>query len=184
MFDMINNGGHGNGNAVGTEEGTQAESYDIEGQSFFDVPPTNYTAFYADGQGEDESGEDDADSDGDVPEDATATGTDPVAKKKKKISKRTAGYTPKGDVCLCRSHQFELKLHYRLQGRPRAPVAHRRGKVDQVLQGGPYVYVGRRGGTPHPLPWNTLGPNGTKPYICHDPLMMYMEANSHIIGRK
>jgi hypothetical protein len=61
------------------------------------------------GQVEDESEEEeeednDADPDGDVSEDATATamGTDPVAKKKK-ISKRTMGYTPKEDVCLCRS---------------------------------------------------------------------------------
>jgi hypothetical protein len=39
-----------------------------------------------------------------VPEDATAiaTGDDPTAKKNK-ISKRTAGYTAKEDVCLCRS---------------------------------------------------------------------------------
>jgi hypothetical protein len=29
MFDLINNGGHGNG--IGTEEGTQAEAYDIDG---------------------------------------------------------------------------------------------------------------------------------------------------------
>jgi hypothetical protein len=65
------------------------------------------TAFFADGQGEDESEDDDdnADPDGDVPEDATATatGNDPMAKKKKKISKRTTGYKAKEDVFLCRS---------------------------------------------------------------------------------
>jgi hypothetical protein len=48
-----------------------------------------------DGQGEDESedDDDDADPDGDVPEHAMGTtmGDDPMAKKKKKISKRTAG---------------------------------------------------------------------------------------------
>jgi hypothetical protein len=31
MFDMINNGGHVNGNGIGTEEGTQAEAYNIDG---------------------------------------------------------------------------------------------------------------------------------------------------------
>jgi hypothetical protein len=36
MFDMINNGGHGNG--IGTEEGTQAKAYYFDGQPFFDVP--------------------------------------------------------------------------------------------------------------------------------------------------
>jgi hypothetical protein len=62
---------------------------------------------FVDGQGEDESeddDDDDADPDGDVPEDATATATgDDAAAKKKKISKRTAGYMAKEDVCLCRS---------------------------------------------------------------------------------
>jgi hypothetical protein len=109
MFDMINNSGHGNG--IRMEEGTQADAYDIDGQPLFNVPLANCTALYADGQAEDESEEeeeeDDADLDGDVPEDAnamvTATGADPAAKKTKKISKRTAGYTPKDDVCLCQS---------------------------------------------------------------------------------
>jgi hypothetical protein len=68
------------------------------------VPTADYTAFYDDGQGKDESEDDDdhADPDGDVPEEvtATATGANP-ATKKKKISKSTAGYTPKEDVCLC-----------------------------------------------------------------------------------
>jgi hypothetical protein len=90
-------------NAIGTEEGTQAEAYDIDGQPFFHVASANCMAFYANGQGEDESEdkeEDDADPDGDVL--ATATGTDPTAKNKK-ISKRTAGYTPKKDIFLCQS---------------------------------------------------------------------------------
>jgi hypothetical protein len=63
-------------------------------------------ALFVDAQGEDESKDDDnADPDGDVPEDATATATgdDLAAKKKKKISKRTAGYTAKEDVFLCQS---------------------------------------------------------------------------------
>jgi hypothetical protein len=55
MFDLINNGSDGNG--IGMEEGTQAEAYDIDGQLLFDVPSANCTAFYADGQGEDESEE-------------------------------------------------------------------------------------------------------------------------------
>jgi hypothetical protein len=74
MFDMINNGGHGNG--IGTEEDTQVEAYDIDGQPFFNVSSANCIAFYTDGQGEDESEdeeEDDADTDDDIPEDATAT---------------------------------------------------------------------------------------------------------------
>jgi hypothetical protein len=48
MFDMINTSGHGNG--IGMKEGTQAEAYDIDGQSLFDVPSGNATAFYANGQ--------------------------------------------------------------------------------------------------------------------------------------
>jgi hypothetical protein len=102
---MLNNGGHANGNAIGTKEGTQAEAYDIEGHPFFDMAKANCIAFFVDGQGEDESKDDDADPDDDVPEDAMATsmGDDPATKKKKKISKRTAGYTAKEDVFLCRS---------------------------------------------------------------------------------
>jgi hypothetical protein len=69
-------------------------------------PTADCTAFYDDGQGKDESEDDDDhdDPDDDVPEEvtATATGADPTTKKKK-ISKSTAGYTPKEDVCLCRS---------------------------------------------------------------------------------
>jgi hypothetical protein len=107
MDDMLNNGGHANGNVIGTEECTQAEAYDIDAQPFFDMATADCMAFFVDGQGEDESEDDndDADPDGDVPEDAMATTTndDPAAKKKKKISKRTAGYTAKEDVCFCRS---------------------------------------------------------------------------------
>jgi hypothetical protein len=69
MDDMLNNGGHANSNAIGTEEGTQAEAYDIEGHPFFDMATAEYTAFFVDGQGEDESeaeDDDDADPDGDV----------------------------------------------------------------------------------------------------------------------
>jgi hypothetical protein len=102
MFDMINNGGHGNDNAIGMKEGTQDEAYDIDGQPFFHVASANCTTFSVDGQGEDESEdeeEDNADPDGDVL--ATAMGIDPAAKKK--ISKRIAGHTPKEDICLCRS---------------------------------------------------------------------------------
>jgi hypothetical protein len=107
MDNMLNNGGHANGNVIGTEEGTQAEAYDIEGHLFFDLASADYTKFFVDGQGEDESEDDAADAadpDGDMPEDATATATvDDPAAKKKKISKRTAGYMAKEDVCLCRS---------------------------------------------------------------------------------
>jgi hypothetical protein len=106
MFGMLNNDGHGNDNGIGTEEGTQAEAYDIDRQPFFDMATIDCTTFYDDGQGEDESEDDndDADLDDNVPEEATATatGADPVAKKKK-ISKRITGYTPKEDVCLCQS---------------------------------------------------------------------------------
>jgi hypothetical protein len=70
------------------------------------VPTTNCTVFYDDGQEEDESedDDDDADPDGHVPEEvnATATGAD-LAAKKKKISKRILGYTLKEDICLCQS---------------------------------------------------------------------------------
>jgi hypothetical protein len=67
MFGMLNDGSHGNDTGIGTEEGTQAEAYDIEAQAFFDVPTADYTAFYDDGQGEDESeDDDDADLDSDV----------------------------------------------------------------------------------------------------------------------
>jgi hypothetical protein len=105
MFGLINNGRNGNG--IWTEEGTQAESYDINGQPLFDVPSANCIAFYADGQGEDKSAEEETEADPDVDVledvavDAMATGTTTLAKKK--ISKRTTGYTPKEDVCLCRS---------------------------------------------------------------------------------
>jgi hypothetical protein len=106
MSGMLNNGGYGNDYGIGMEEGTQAEGYDIEAQAFFDVPTADCTAFYDDGQGGDESedDDDDVDLDGDVLKEvmATATGANP-ATKKKKISKRTVGYTPKEDVCLCRS---------------------------------------------------------------------------------
>jgi hypothetical protein len=69
MFDMLNNGGHGNDNSIGMEEGTQVKAYDIDGQPFFDVATTDYTAFYTNGEWEDESedDDDDADPDGDVP---------------------------------------------------------------------------------------------------------------------
>jgi hypothetical protein len=104
MFDLINNGRTGNG--IGTEEGTQVEAYDIDGQPFFDASSADCTAFYADGQGEDESEDeedDDTNTDNNVPKDVTVTATGTAAAKKKKVSKRTAGYTPKEDVCLCRS---------------------------------------------------------------------------------
>jgi hypothetical protein len=65
------------------------------------------TTFFVDGQGEyaSEDDDEDADPDGDMPEDsmAIATGDDPAAKKKKKISKRIAGYMTKEDICVCRS---------------------------------------------------------------------------------
>jgi hypothetical protein len=66
------------------------------------------TTFFVDGQGEDESkdgDDDDTNPDGDMPENAmaTTTGDDRVTKKKKKISKRTAGYKAKEDICLFRS---------------------------------------------------------------------------------
>jgi hypothetical protein len=95
MYDIINNGGHG----TGTTEGTQAEAYDIDELPFFDAPSADCTAFYADGQGEDESEdeeEDNTDPDSDVSEDTMGI----TAAKKKKVSKRTVGYTPKEDVCL------------------------------------------------------------------------------------
>jgi hypothetical protein len=106
MFDLINNGGDVNG--IGMEEGTQEEAYDIDKQAFFDVPLAHCTIFYADVHGEDESEEEDTEVDldvdvsGDVAVDTKSTGTATVAKKKK-ISKRTVGYTPKEDVCFCRS---------------------------------------------------------------------------------
>jgi hypothetical protein len=106
MDGMLNNGGHANGNAIRTEEGTQAEAYDIEGHPFLDMATADCMTFFADGQGEDESedNDDDADLDSDVPEDATATATgNGPAAKKKKISNTTTGYTGKEDVCLCRS---------------------------------------------------------------------------------
>jgi hypothetical protein len=109
MFDLINNGGDGDGNGIGMEEGTQAKAYDIDGQPLFDMSSANYTTFYADGQGEDESEEDEdieADPGADVSKyvavDATAMGTATMAKTKK-ISKRTACYRPNEDVCLCQS---------------------------------------------------------------------------------
>jgi hypothetical protein len=90
MFDLINNGGDGNG--IGMEEGTQAKAYDIDGQPLFDVPMANCTAFYANGQGEYKSEEEEdieADPDGDVSEDVVvdtmAMGTAIAAKKKKKM---------------------------------------------------------------------------------------------------
>jgi hypothetical protein len=93
MDDMLNNGAHANDNGIGMEEGTQAEAYDIEGHPFFDMAMADCTTFFANGKWEDESKDDnDADPDGDMSKDATATGDDPVAKKKK-ISKRTVGYT-------------------------------------------------------------------------------------------
>jgi hypothetical protein len=100
MFDLINNGSEGN--VIGTEEGTQSKDYDIDGQAFFDVPSADCTAFYDDGQRKDdgEEEEDNKTDPEDVAVDAMATGTDTVAKKKK-ISKRTVGYTLKEDVCLC-----------------------------------------------------------------------------------
>jgi hypothetical protein len=48
---MLNNAGHANGNAIGTEEGTQAEAYDIEGHPFFDMATADCTALFVDGQG-------------------------------------------------------------------------------------------------------------------------------------
>jgi hypothetical protein len=67
------------------------------------VPSTDCTAFYDDGQGKDDGEDEEEDNEADLEDvevDATATGTDTTAKKK--ISKRTMGYTPKEDVCLCR----------------------------------------------------------------------------------
>jgi hypothetical protein len=53
---LINNDGRGNA-IGGTEEGTQAEAYNIDEQPLFDVPSANWMAFYADGQGDEESEE-------------------------------------------------------------------------------------------------------------------------------
>jgi hypothetical protein len=46
MADMLNNGGHVNDNGIGTEEGTQAEAYAIEGQPFFDMATADCTTFF------------------------------------------------------------------------------------------------------------------------------------------
>jgi hypothetical protein len=48
MFDLIKN--EGNGNGIGTEEGTQDEAYDIDGQPLFNVPSANSMSFSANGQ--------------------------------------------------------------------------------------------------------------------------------------
>jgi hypothetical protein len=102
MFDMINTSGLGNG--IGMKEGTQAEAYDIDGKSLFDVPLGNATSFYANGQDEEGKDKEDADTDPDVDvPDVTVDDTGTTAMTKKKILKRTAGYTPKKDGCLCRS---------------------------------------------------------------------------------
>jgi hypothetical protein len=62
MLDMINTDGRDNG--TGTEEGTQAGAYEIDGRPLFDVPSANATATYADGQEEEESeNEEDAEAD-------------------------------------------------------------------------------------------------------------------------
>jgi hypothetical protein len=99
MFDLINNRGDVNG--IGTEEGTQDEAYNIDRKPLFDVPLANCMAFYANGREEDGSKEEDieADLDAVVLEDVVVDTT--TAAKKKKISKRSVGYTPKEDVCLC-----------------------------------------------------------------------------------
>jgi hypothetical protein len=106
MFGMLNIVSHGNDTGIGTEEGTQAEAYDIEAQAFFDVPTGDCTTFNDNGQGEYESedNDDDANPDDNILEEVTATSTGAdLAAKKKMISKRITGYAPKEDVCLCRS---------------------------------------------------------------------------------
>jgi hypothetical protein len=71
----------------------------------FNVPSASATAFYADGQEDEEDA--DANLNANVPDmavdDTTTTTGIATAAKKRKISQRTAGYTPKEDVCLCRS---------------------------------------------------------------------------------
>jgi hypothetical protein len=56
MSGMLNNGGHGNDPSIETEEGAQAEGYDIEAQDFFDVPTADCTTFYDDCHGDDYPG--------------------------------------------------------------------------------------------------------------------------------
>jgi hypothetical protein len=76
------------------KEGTQAEAYDIDGQPLFDVPSANATAFYADGQENEEAAE--ANPNANVPDmavdDTTTTTSTSTTAKKRKISKRTAGF--------------------------------------------------------------------------------------------
>jgi hypothetical protein len=56
MYGMINDGGH-TGNGLGTEQGTQAEGFEIESEPLFDEPTAAPTAMY-----------DDANNDGDTDE--------------------------------------------------------------------------------------------------------------------
>jgi hypothetical protein len=102
----------------------------------FDVPSANCTAFYADGQGDEESKEEEekeeedaeADPDADVPEDVAVVGTTmgtATVTKKKKISKRTSGYTPKEDVCLCRSWLQLSKMPFRAPSKSEMPIGGR-----------------------------------------------------------
>jgi hypothetical protein len=103
FFDMINVGGHPC-NGIGTEEATQEEAYDIDGQTLFDIPSANATAFYADTQ-EDEETEDEEDTEAgrEAKVEGIAVGgtAATTTATKKRISKRTVCYTPKEDVCLC-----------------------------------------------------------------------------------
>jgi hypothetical protein len=76
MFGLINN--DDDSNDIGTEEGTQAEAYDIDVQPLFDMTSANCTTFYVNGQGEDESEEEEdteSDPDADVSEDVVVDAT-------------------------------------------------------------------------------------------------------------
>jgi hypothetical protein len=100
---MINDGGH-TGNGLGTEQGTQAEGFDIEREPLFDEPTSAARAMYDDDDGDDcdtEEKDDIAANPYAEREDVVMVGT--ATATHNRISKRTANYTTKEDMCLCRS---------------------------------------------------------------------------------
>jgi hypothetical protein len=94
MHEMINGGGFIPDDGLGTEQETQDQGYDIDGEPLFEQ--------YDHTMGQVTAVDDDTSNEGELAMDESGA-EDAHAGDGKKKSQRTAGYTGKEDQCLCRS---------------------------------------------------------------------------------